>query len=463
MASGDECLFQDGTWSGTAINRFTPRWNACDGPNGSPGAPTRYAAAPGASPVFESFGASGVGIDCGFIEIEGIHTTQSSMLWSLHDVRVTGGEMEGGGPDCDGNWAVFRVEGVQRVQIDHNNLHHMVGRDGCRIAALLQVWRADDSTIEFNTFDGTDTENGNLENGLTLKESPINVQVRYNHFIQTRLRGSNQQSRDPPRTGRNVENFGNVVEGRPIHSWVLIEDTNIHHNTLINGPLLADGTFSPRLKMRNNIVSGVSDFNIRMTHNYWPPVEFDLDHNVYDADASYQGNGFADAAERILLNDVGAWASALQTAGCVGCEANSQEADCAFEAGSDTDYHIAGGACLTAADDGGEVGAYALTDCVGHTCGSGSAPPLLDGGMPDGGMPREPDGGLTFDGGLTLDAGTEVDSGMDSRMDSGMDAAPEGDGGGCNAAPGQAHWWWAGLSLIGLRRRRRRCDGGTCG
>lgn len=34
------------------------------------------------------------------------------------------------------------------------------------------------------------------------------------------------------------------------------------------------------------------------------------------------------------------------------------------------DLHVSGGTCATLACDGGEVGAYGMTDCVGHRCSS---------------------------------------------------------------------------------------------
>jgi hypothetical protein len=54
----------------------------------------------------------------------------------------------------------------------------------------------------------------------------------------------------------------------------------------------------------------------------------------------------------------------------VGCEANSKEVTCSFTSGADTNYHINSGSCLTASSSGGQMGAYALANCVGHTCGA---------------------------------------------------------------------------------------------
>ena len=194
MSSGDTCLFTTGTWSGTAINRYTPRWNACIGPSGSPGQPTVYAAAPGAAPVFESFGVSGSGAGatgtCQYIHIEGMHSTESFLVWSVDHIRVTGCEMEGG-MDCDGNWSAVRFENAADILFDHNFVDRLADGGGCRLQALLTSFTTDRSVFEYNTFnadDGADPEYG----AILMKDSPIDIDIRYNLVIGDHIRGSNQ-------------------------------------------------------------------------------------------------------------------------------------------------------------------------------------------------------------------------------------------------------------------------------
>ena len=431
MAPGDTCLFESGRWDGPAPRRYYPRWNACEGPRGTPGAPTIYAAAPGATPVFESFGISGTDGhgECHDIEVRGLTTTESFLVWSAARVRVTECEMSGG-MDRDGNWSAVRVERVEDLMFDHNWVGDLADCPGCREQALVTVFTTSRAVFEHNTLDATRGVRPQF-GALMLKDSPIDQHVRFNLVLGHHILGSNQNA--DGREGRDLRIYGNVVIGGSIQSWVRTLDTSIHHNTIVRGALIADGSHSPGLRMFGNVVTETTH-NVVIEESYWAGLpEIFLDHNVYSGDAEYVADRYGDSQRE--LSSLSTWRDALRGGGCVGCEESSVELDCAFVPGPDTDFHVAGGPCASAGPDGGEAGAYALTSCVGHLC---TDPPVetdagvggLDSGVPEPGSPR--DGGTVDpmdppDAMQPPDAMDPMDAGASSAVGAGCSTTARAD------------------------------------
>jgi hypothetical protein len=376
MSGGDTCLIKNGTYSGSGSHRSTPKWNVCDGPNGSSGQPTVYKAAPGHAPKFVGQPVFGAGGSCQYIRIEGLHVDGGFTLWGpgVSNITVTGNEFEGG-YDCDGNWAPVRLERVNNIQFERNYVHNLktngCSNQGVGSYNLLQMFCVSDSVIERNTIknDGANV----LDKGIYGKDSPINLKIRYNHLIGANIEAANQNNCGQ---GRNVEIYGNVLEGSEILASVRVDDVNIHHNTLVGGNMLFESNPSdPGWRnsiVRNNLIHNTSQ-NWRMSANHWSQAGgYNINNNVYDPNGSYRSNAFGSGDT--THSSLASWQSALQGRGCSGCESRSSELICSFTNGSDTNYHLKSGACMTAASDGREVGAYGVTNCVGHLCNVTSEP-----------------------------------------------------------------------------------------
>jgi len=120
----------------------------------------------------------------------------------------------------------------------------------------------------------------------------------------------------------------------------------------------------------DNIIYNVDPQRVEGGNINTPGTIHTVDYNAYDSDGYYHDGLYDDGTYYASLSE---WQSAM------GYDLHSYEAQgsyCSFvdtpTGATDYDYdlHVTGN-CLTMSSTGGEVGAYGITDCVGHTCGTG--------------------------------------------------------------------------------------------
>ena len=379
MSGGDTCLIKNGTYLGAGPNRYTPYFNVCDGPNGNPGNLTTYKAYPGHQPLFcadadctagqdPQLGASDLASPCEHIQIQGLHVDGAFTLWgtgpgtTVRNIVVTENEFEGG-YDCDGNYAPVRLERVTGITFDRNYVHGLdaAGCEGSHSG--IHMFCVHDSVIEYNTV----VNDGDLfKSAIYPKDSPVNLTIR-NNYTESQIRINNQNNCG---IARDVEVYGNVVKG-DIAAVVRVDDASIHHNTLIDGTIKFNShPIDPAwtgATVRDNLVQQ-SDQSFMVSTNHWQQLDgHQFDYNVYEPGSTYRADAYGQSDQ--VAESIELWRTRVDQAGCVSCEENSRELDVVFTPGNDTDYHLAAGSpARTSASNGGEVGAYGVTDCVGFTC-----------------------------------------------------------------------------------------------
>lgn len=139
----------------------------------------------------------------------------------------------------------------------------------------------------------------------------------------------------------------------------------VHHNTCVRAETGLESAGGLPTEVVDSVFGGlVPDFE--QPRNVVADNVVASDHNAYDENGNYR---FETYEPTTWFETLGAWRDAT------GGDANSQAqlgGVCMFAVGvdesEDYDLSVASGPCATLGSDGGEVGAFGFTTCVGHEC-----------------------------------------------------------------------------------------------
>jgi hypothetical protein len=286
----------------------------------------------------------------------------------------------GWGACGDGNWSCLRIESCTDCIAHHNYVHDIAG-DGFGGAcppgvstdfpdrgAGLKEFQSEGTIWEFNTVTRAPRW------AYDLHRNSENTTLRFNDFAafpgdairihRTRnvfLYGNVMVARDAePGTCINVWGRNERVEAEP-------HVAEVHHNTCVgaNTGISVQGEV-PSL-VHDNVVQGLRSGAEDPRNVVVASDASELSNNAYDSAGNYR---------RITYED-STWSESLaEWQSREGWDAESVETEggsCAFTMppsgdGEPYDVRASGGVCATLARDGGEVGAFGVTDCVGHRC-----------------------------------------------------------------------------------------------
>jgi hypothetical protein len=155
----------------------------------------------------------------------------------------------------------------------------------------------------------------------------------------------------------------------------------MHHNTF-NGYSIQLGSACDSRVLRgvefhdnivlNPVANGYGVQNMRIQGNNWnvrnTAPAYQMDYNVYAPSGNYyECTSNCGACTQRTDSDLASWKAGS------GLDVHSIESACSFANLAGGDFHITpGSTCKSVSSTGGEVGAYGVTNCVGHLCGSSS-------------------------------------------------------------------------------------------
>lgn len=259
----------------------------------------------------------------------------------------------------DGNTSCLRIESCTDCLAHHNHVHSLEGgtEDPADRTCGLKEFTSEGTIWEFNTVLDAPYH------AYDLHRNSVGTTVRFNFFS-----GSPGSTVVATRS-RMLSFYGNVFEGPPsgtlncIWFWGRDESApsaphgvEVHHNTCLRaqgGFVVVDDV--PAI-IADNIVAELTSRGEPTRNVVIESDDSDADHNAYDAAGEYRRVEY-DGPE---YDDLSSWRTAT------GWDAASRAA--ANGACTVSDGHPVEAECLTMARDGGEVGAYGATSCVGHTC-----------------------------------------------------------------------------------------------
>ncbi len=284
-----------------------------------------------------------------------------------------------GGPTFDGNWAGLRVEWGTDCLVHHNYVHDIEDTaDYCAGSTFadtretgLKEFASTRTIWEFNTVRTTQRW------GFDLHRNSYDLTVRFNRF-------ENIDGGTTIRVNRGTDNhvYGNVcvsestcveILGRNelVQPETVPQYADVHHNTSALNHIAWKTNDRITTTIQNNAVFNLQPPRSDVGNIVAPDPNHSIDYNAYDSDSYYHwGFTFADPPGQ-RFTSLSAWQAAT------GYDAHSQagaEGYCQFVdpptsiSDSTYDLHVTG-PCTTMASDGGEVGAYGITSCVGRLCG----------------------------------------------------------------------------------------------
>jgi hypothetical protein len=367
-------------------------------------------------------------------------------------------ECSHGWEGCDGNWSCLRIEWCTDCVVHHNYVHDVVdhtnhcdGEWDPREAGFKE-FNGERNIWEFNTVVTA------TRWAYDLHRNSVDTIVRFNQLSDTGSWAINIER------ATNTQIYGNLMFG--VAGCMEVGGLNeqqqgqphqdlIHHNTcwLAGAGYHLGGDIQATLT--DNIAASLDPGSSDTVNVELSGATMDAaDCNAWDDNSWYSSELY-----ETYFHSFADWQAGTDF------DANSIAAPggaCAFvdppESGLDLEFdlHVAPAtACATAACDGGELGAYGITPCVGHTCGDVPGPSSGAGGS--GASSAGSGGGAQSAGG----SGAESASGdAGSGAATGSPADDRGDGGGCScsAASRGGHGASAlcALALAALLRRRRK-------
>lgn len=299
-------------------------------------------------------------------------------LWGATASTIQYVECTHGWGACgDGNWACLRIESCESCTAHHNWVHDVSGA-GSGEACLegtsdfpdrgagLKEFQSQDTIWELNTVEGTPRWSYDLH------RNSENTTLRFNRFIADSAAAIHVDR------ARNVFVYGNEVvtfDESPDVACVDVVGRNervqtephvveVHHNTCygVNTGIEVGGDLPARV--HDNIVADLRAGSEDPRNVVVQSGESELSNNAYDAAGNYRRQTYEPDT---WSADLASWQADN------GWDAMSIDAPCELTApptdrGAAYDLRVAGGACATLARDGGEVGAFGITSCVGHLC-----------------------------------------------------------------------------------------------
>ena len=389
LVAGDTCFIKNGTyrttWRGNDY-RVTGGFHPAN--SGTASNKITYRNYPGHRPVLincldgavvecshQTVGANGQGhiVYDGLTVIGSFYLLNTSM--SSRSIEIKNCDISVGWFG-DGNWSGIYLERWDGNWIHHNYIHDIIPAPGAQQSGTgIKHYTSINTIVEFNTIDNLPVRG----NGIDGKYDAVNNIYRFNVLRNIRGYGTEFNSYSPanvsqPGSGAIYGNlFINVSTGiAPIRN---ISSLDVYNNTFYNVREMyyqpQDGSSFSNFRQWNNVVANLDTGGERKLTNFYGPAAPQLsDFNVWQS-----GFGFSYAA--VYYSNLANVQSARNI------DRNSQVASCGFTNPAAGDFTIpAGNVCKTAGRVGGvasgavvEVGAYGVTQCVGHTCNGSSTPP----------------------------------------------------------------------------------------
>ncbi len=483
MNGGDTCLIKNGTYTGPGSGNNVPEFNFCErNISGSAGQYTTIKNYPGHRPKFCADascsggalnGSGQIGVNsggvCHHFWFEDLHVVGKFVIfgsrtsYNVNNIVVTGNEFEGGAGD-QGNRTPARLENAAFVTFDHNYIHDLdAGQHSFSSPSLLKIFCIRDSIIEYNTLDGR----GSIEMTHTIddKDNTARNHHRFNLIVggdtadsYASMRINNQAGCGIPSEDSKI--YGNVFVDSGV--WI-VRETNrldIHHNTFLGDkrPAFQTGAGpNANSQIRNvtwkdNLVKDANLEQVKISHNEWSDLQsgWQLDNNVYD-NKNYRARAYGSGDT--TYTSLAGWVSGTSR------DQGSIEADCSLANVDNGDYSANSGACASASSTGGEVGAFAMTDCVGHLCDA--IPDCADGFDNDGDgkadYPEDP--GCTDANDIRELGNAACDNGLDDDGDGLKDFRASGGDPGCSGLADSDEDNCGNGTVDG----NEQCDGGVPG
>jgi uncharacterized protein (TIGR03382 family) len=363
---------------------------------------------------------------------------------------------------CDGNWSCLRAEWCTDCVVHHNWVHDVVdttaqctGGDFEPREAGLKEFNGERNIWEFNSVIGA------ARWGYDLHRNSVDTVVRFNHIQDVGSWGINIER------ATNSQIYGNILIGTAgcMEVGGLNEQQqgqphvdSIHHNACLLSTTGYHVGGDIVTSLMDNLAAGVGPGGSEGVNAFLGGPGDTADCNAWDDAAWYSSNlyetYFHSFAEWQNGTDFDAQGIAAPGGACTFVDAPTAPDDVDF------DLHLAGAPCATAACDGGEVGPYGITPCVGHACGdvpqagSGGAGggPAGSGGSGAGASAAGGSGAAPQASGAGAGAGADPDATDDGGMSSGCACGTAGDDRGTGGA---LPLLLLGLALGGARRRGR--------
>jgi hypothetical protein len=273
---------------------------------------------------------------------------------------------------CDGNWSCLRLEYCTDCVVHHNYVHDVFDTTNVCEGKLdprecgLKEFDSVRAVWEFNTV--TDTERW----GYDLHRSSFDAIARFNLFTRTGWEGGITMNR----TG-NMSAYGNVMIGSGTCVNLRPEDPGdgyanfIEHNTCVMMQAgIMFNAFTPTT-VTGNVLSGIAPGTADLVIMAAPEPEdaepHVVDYNAYDTSSHWARQMYEYPYSETLedwqqLTGYDEHSIAGPGGACTFVDAPVDPDD------EDFDLTIEEGPCATLSEDGGPVGACAITACVGHDC-----------------------------------------------------------------------------------------------
>lgn len=389
VLAGETCYIKNGT--GAYITNYDPgvseswyRGGFHVDHSGTAGNPITIQNYPGENPWLAACDTSGTSWcgnptitapDKSYIIFDGLHVRGAFYLIGIHEgIVVRNNEVTMGWGGGDGNWDGIRIQpgetwhqngGINGTIVKNNYLHDLTIANGVTQSggSCIKLYYNTETIVEYNTCKNYAINGAGIDD----KASGIRNILRYN-YMENLPYGIRINNNHLPRT-IGVKVYGNIfnasfdgeVGGVLLSSQ--IESVEIYNNTTYNsssGLYMTDSGVQGAFHY-NNIISNSTNVNMIWYNNAIPVLS---DYNAFTPNKQYRSPS--------------GWNSSLtdyQRASRL--DSHSSETNCQFINPS-IDFHLNNTSpCKTAGRTGGvstgtvvELGAYGVTDCVGHTCGS---------------------------------------------------------------------------------------------
>lgn len=282
----------------------------------------------------------------------------------------------GWGACGDGNWSCLRIESCTDCLAHHNWVHDISGAgmgeacppdepsDWPDRGAGLKEFQSVRTIWELNTVTRAprwayDLHRNSVDTTLRFNDFPafpsnaIHVDRSQNLFIY----GNAMVARDA--------SPGGCIDVAGRNERVMDEPhvVDVHHNTCIGAQTGISITDGLDARVHDNAVQGLRTGDESPRNVVVQSDGSMLSNNAYDAAGNYRRETYEPDT---WSDDLAAWQADT------GWDEGSMELECTFATppsgdGMPYDLHVSG-TCATLARDGGEVGVYGITNCVGHTC-----------------------------------------------------------------------------------------------